>query len=116
MDYAWVMTKFYQATTGETLPVAASYGANHSDMGFEANGYGLAWISLDVHQLEFLNSGTDDRVEVVGQEDDPPTKLLLDTYASKLDASVTYLTLRQVLKKLAKTEPRFTMPRDPNKP
>jgi hypothetical protein len=115
MDYTWVMTKSYQATSGETLPVAYSYGANHSSMGYEANGWGLAWISLDVHQLEFLLSGIDDRVVVVGQEDDPPTQLLLDTYADKLK-SKKYDTLRQVLKELGKTEPRFTMTRDPNKP
>jgi len=115
LDYVWVMTKSYEANSGETLPVAWSYGLNHSSMGYKPNGWGLAWVSVLQQHLEFMSSGTDPEVEVVGKEDDPPTQLLLDTYRDELgDAS--YPTLKAVLKKLAETDPRFTMDRDPRRP
>src|SRR6185437_545183 len=100
MMYCWVMSKFYTAADGKMLPTAASYGNNHAAMGFQSNGYGLVWISLEAQQLDFLRSETDPDVEVVGTEWDPPTQLLLTTYADKLDAGATYVMLGQVLAKL----------------
>ena len=115
MDYIWVMTKSYDALSGENLPVAWNYGLNHSTHGFKPNGWGLAWVSALQQHLDFMKSGTDPEVEVVGKEDDPPTQLLLDTYANELGPG-PYSTLKAVLKKLAETEPRFLMDRDPRRP
>jgi hypothetical protein len=87
MMQVWVMSKSYVAPGGETLPVAWSYGYNHSAMGYQANGWGLVWLSLDTHQLEFIRAGIDPNVQFVGiagREMSPPTQLLLDTYADKL--------------------------------
>jgi hypothetical protein len=109
------MSKSYIAQSGEELPVVYSYGRNHSAMGYKQNGWGLVWLSLDAHQLEFLRSGTDPRVEVVGKEWDAPTDLLLSTYADEL-GSFDYQFLHQVLSKLGETEPRFLMERSPNMP
>ena len=110
--YAWVMSKFYTATDGSVLPTAYSYGNNHVAMGFQSNGYGLVWISLESQQLEFLRSGTDPDVEVVGTEWNTPTPLLLTTYADQLGTH-TFVTLGQVLAKLGQTEPRFIQLFDP---
>jgi hypothetical protein len=116
MMYAWVMSQFYQADDGSVLPVAYSYGYNHASMGFQANGWGLVWISLDAQQIDFLRSGTDPAVQVVGTEWDTPIQLLLDTYADKLTGSGPFVMLGQVLGKLGQWEPNFLMQRDPNKP
>lgn len=115
MQHIWVMSKSYQALGGEILPVAWNYGLNHSAMGYKPNGWGLVWVSVEHQHLEFMKSGTDSDVEVVGQEDDPPTQLALDTYADELGIG-QYDTLRKVLRKLAETEPRFMMDRDPRRP
>lgn len=114
--YAWVMSRSYVAPEGEILPVAYSYGYNHSAMGFQANGWGLVWLSLDAQQLEFLRAGVDANVEVVGTEWDAPTPRLLDTYADKLTGSGPFVMLAQALSKLGQWEPRFIEPRDPTKP
>src|SRR6478672_8144881 len=114
MMYCWVMSKFHTAVDGTVLPTAYSYGYNHAAMGYESNGYGLVWITLDTQQLEFLRSGTDPDVEVVGTEWDAPTPLLLTTYADKLGTG-TFVMLGQVLAKLGQTEPRFIVQRDPTK-
>jgi hypothetical protein len=114
--YAWIMSKFYLAPDGNELPVAYSYGYNHSAMGYQDNGWGLVWVSLDTQQLEFLRSGTDPNVQVVGTEWDPPTQLLLETYADKLTGAGPFIMLAQVLSKLGQWEPRFIVQRDPNKP
>jgi hypothetical protein len=114
--YAWVMSKSYVADSGEELPVAWSYGRNHMASGYQANGFGLVWLSLDAHQLEFLRSGIDDRVQVVGKEMSRPTPLLLETYADKLGDPTQYNTLQDVLDKLGETEPRFLQDMDPRKP
>lgn len=105
--YAWVMSKSYVAANGMVLPVAYSYGYNHYASGYQANGWGLVWISLDVQHLEFLRSGTDPDVQLVGTEFDPPTQLLLDTYADQLAGAGPFTFLVQVLNKLGQWEPRF---------
>jgi hypothetical protein len=114
--YVWVMSQVYTATTGEGLPVAYSYGRNHHASGYAANGWGLVWLSLASQQLEFLKSGTDDRVEVVGKEHSKPTPLLLETYADRLGDPTQYSTLQDVLDKLGETEPRFLAELDERKP
>jgi hypothetical protein len=115
VQHVWVMSKSYIALGGEELPVAWNYGLNHSAMGYKPNGWGLVWVSVERQHLEFMKSGTDSEVEVVGQEDEPPTRLLLDTYADEL-GSGTYPTLKSVLRKLGETEPRFLEDRDPRRP
>lgn len=116
MKHTWVMTKSYQALTGEVLPVAWNYGRNHAASGYKPNGWGLVWLSLDQPQLEFLLSGTDSDVQVVGQEKDKPTPLLLETYADELGDPAKYYTVQDVLDKLGETEPRFLEDRDPRRP
>ena len=101
--------KIFSGTTGEILPVAWSYGHNHAAMTYQENGWGLVWLSLDVHQLVFLKTGTDPNVQVVGRPGSKPTPLLLETYADKLDPDETYGTLEQVLEKLGEWEPRFLL-------
>lgn len=115
MQHIWVMSKSYVALGGEELPVAWNYGLNHSAMGYKPNGWGLVWVSVENQHLEFMKSGTDSDLEVVGQEDEPPTQLLLDTYADELGAG-KYPTLKSVLRKLGETEPRFLEDRDPRRP
>ena len=115
----WVLSKSFQAPTGEVLPVAWSYGYNHAAMGYEGNGWGLVWVSLDVHQLTFIKSGTDPNVQFVGlagrETWSAPPPLLLQTYADKLGADA-FDNLGQVLLKLGETEPRFLLERDPRNP
>jgi hypothetical protein len=115
MIYVWVLSKAYQAPTGETLPVAWSYGYNHSSMGYKDNGYGLVWLSLDAHQLQFLKAGLDANVQVVGRENSKPTPLLLETYKDAL-GDETYDNVGQILERLGDTEPRFLLERDPHRP
>src|SRR5579864_3891478 len=104
----WVMTKSFQAPhDGSEYPRAWSYGNNHSAMGYQANGWGLAWVSMDTHQLAFLKAGIDPNVQVVGwHRDAAPTPLLLETYADRLGDG-TFTALGQVLDKLGEWEPRF---------
>jgi hypothetical protein len=116
MMAAWVLSQFYQAQDGSVLPVAYSYAYNHVSMGFQDNGWGLVWISLDAQQLDFLRSGTDPAVQVVGTEWDTPPQLLLDTYSAQLTGSGPFVMLGQVLGKLGQWEPNFLIVRDPNKP
>jgi hypothetical protein len=108
------MSKFYTAPDGTVLPTAQSYGNNHVAMGFQSNGYGLVWISLESQQLEFLRSGMEPDVEVVGTEWDAPTPLLLTTYVDQIGTS-TFVMLGQALAKLGQTEPRFIQQYDPAK-
>jgi hypothetical protein len=111
----WVMSKSYEAPGGEILPVAWSYGNNHSASGYQANGWGLVWVSMDIHQLMFIKAGIDPNVEYVGRDASAaPTALLLETYKDKLDEP--FSTLGQVLDKLGDWEPRFWLERDPHKP
>jgi len=114
----WVLSKSFDDPASGTLPVAHSYGYNHAAMGYEANGWGLVWLSLDVHQLEFLRSGTDPNVQFVGlagrETWSRPVPLLLETYASKLKGG-PYAHLGQVLFELGEAEPRFLIERDPRR-
>lgn len=116
MQYVWVMSKAYQAPNGDPVPVAWSYGYNHSHMGFQANGWGLVWLTLDVHQLVFLKSGIDPNVQVVGIERNKPIPLLLETYADKLEGGGPYANLGEVLDKLGEWEPRFLLERSAREP
>ncbi len=111
----WVMTKSFDAPSGP-LPVAWSYGYNHSANGFQENGWGLAWVSMDVQQLVFIRSGIDPNVQYVGKDASAkPTPLLLETYADQLGDG-EFSTLGEVLDKLGEWEPRFWLERDPHKP
>ncbi len=117
MMQVWVMSKSYASPNGGVLPVAWSYGYNHSSMGYQENGWGLVWLSLDAHQLEFIRAGVDPNVQFVGiagKEMSPPTQLLLDTYADKLAGAGPFM-LGQVLEKLGEWETRFVLERDPHK-
>ena|ERR1700761_2980219 len=116
MIATWVMTTFYQAPDGSTRPVAYSYANNYFSAGFQSNGWGLVWLALDTQQLEFLRSGTDPNVQVVGTEWDPPIQLLLDTYSAQLSGAGPFVMLGQVLGKLGQWESNFLVQRDPNKP
>jgi hypothetical protein len=118
MMYVWLLSKSYQAPNGEELPIAWSYGYNHSAMGYQDNGYGLVCVSMDAHQLAFIRSGLDANVEyagVYGKETwVKPTPLMLETYRAQLGAG-QYDNLGQVLDKLGEWEPRFLLERDPHK-
>lgn len=111
MMHVWVMSKSFPSTTGD-LPVAWSYGYNHAAMGYENNGWGLVWLSLDIHQLMFLKAKIDPNVEVIGKESSKPTQLLLDTYADRLAGDGPYTTVQQVLDRLGELEPRFWLERN----
>jgi hypothetical protein len=112
----WVLSKSYETPAGDVLPVAWSYGNNHSASGYEANGWGLVWVSMDIHQYIFLKSGIDPNVQAIGKDTSAaPTPLLLETYRGKLGDGV-FSTLGQVLEKLGEWEPRFWLERDPHKP
>src|ERR1041385_2407496 len=119
MMYVWILSKSYHAPSGETLPVAWSYGYNHSANGYQANGYGLVCVSMDAHQLAFVRTGLDANVEyagVYGKETwVKPSPLLLETYKDQLGDGV-YENLGQVLERLGETEPRFLLDRDPHRP
>jgi hypothetical protein len=119
MMCVWMLSKAYQAPGGEILPVAWSYGYNHSAMGYQANGWGLTCVSMDAHQLVFVRSGVDANIQYVGIAGKEtwvkPTALLLETYKELL-GDVTYDHLGHVLDKLGETEPRFLLERDPHRP
>jgi hypothetical protein len=115
MMSVWIMSKFYQALDGKILPTAQSYCNNHAASGFQANGYGLVWCSMEFPQLQYLQSGAEPDCEVVGTHLwSAPTPLLLTTYADQL-SSGTFTMLAQVLDVLGQTEPRFLQPYDPAK-
>jgi hypothetical protein len=113
----WVLTKLFQAPhDGNDYPIAWSYGYNHAAMGYQDNGWGLSWVSMDIHQFAFLKAGMDPNVQVVGKNrDEATTPFLLETYKDKLGEGA-FSTLGQVLDKLGEWEPRFWLERDPHKP
>lgn len=110
----WVLSKPYTAPGG-AFPVAWSYGQNHVALGYQDNGWCLVYLTCSTEQMQFILSGTDPNVVYVGTEWDAPPQLLLDTYKAQLPTNQTFTAVGQVLAALGRSDPRFIMPRTPEK-
>lgn len=112
MMRVWMLSQGYHCPDrsdfhNTKFPVCSAYGYNFHMVRQLVNetDWELVQIDTTVHQIEAAQQ--DPRVIYCGVRDDDPPAKLLEVYADLLDPNKTYITVGQVIARLAKTEPSF---------